>query len=243
MKHVADQNWFAVGLDILVVITGIFLGMQVTEWNESRKDRIDGQDFIGRIHDEILVTEQTSSRVRERRLNLISPLTEAAKIVFSKNKSSVLTDDHCLALATSHYFNIAISDLPSLTELMSAGRVAILEDNQLRTALIGLQQKLGTLKENTQITTINAHNLAIDHPNLIRSEPYYDKALGEMQARYKCDLTEMQKSQPFLNAASENVDVYDVYLRDGLRPWSEHMYRVHYMLDKTLGIEHVKEKS
>jgi hypothetical protein len=31
MQHIQDQNWFAVGLDVLVVITGIFLGMQVTE--------------------------------------------------------------------------------------------------------------------------------------------------------------------------------------------------------------------
>ncbi len=37
MKHITDQNWFAVGLDVLVVITGIFLGMQVTEWNEARQ--------------------------------------------------------------------------------------------------------------------------------------------------------------------------------------------------------------
>jgi len=36
MKHVTDQNWFAVGLDVLVVITGIFLGMQVTDWNKER---------------------------------------------------------------------------------------------------------------------------------------------------------------------------------------------------------------
>ena len=86
------------------------------------------------------------------------------------------------------------------------------------------------------------HNLPIDFPNLIRAEPYYDETLGEMQARYKCDLAEMQKSQPFLNAASENVDGYDVYLRDGLRPWSTHMTRVHNMLDKTLGIEHGKGK-
>lgn len=30
MKHVTDQNWIAVVLDVLVVITGIFLGMQVS---------------------------------------------------------------------------------------------------------------------------------------------------------------------------------------------------------------------
>jgi hypothetical protein len=37
MKHFSDQNWFAVGLDVIVVVVGIFLGMQVTEWNENRK--------------------------------------------------------------------------------------------------------------------------------------------------------------------------------------------------------------
>ena len=35
-QHLKDQNWFAVGLDVIVVIVGIFLGMQVTEWNEER---------------------------------------------------------------------------------------------------------------------------------------------------------------------------------------------------------------
>jgi len=38
IEHVKDQNWFAVGLDVIVVIVGIFLGMQVTDWNEHRKD-------------------------------------------------------------------------------------------------------------------------------------------------------------------------------------------------------------
>ncbi len=37
MKHVTDQNWFAVGLDVIVVVVGIFLGMQVTEWNQDRE--------------------------------------------------------------------------------------------------------------------------------------------------------------------------------------------------------------
>jgi len=39
MKHVTDQNWFAVGLDVIVLVVGIFLGMQVTEWNENRRER------------------------------------------------------------------------------------------------------------------------------------------------------------------------------------------------------------
>ena len=49
MKHITDQNWFAVGLDVLVVITGIFLGMQVTEWNQDRKDRLEEQKYLERL--------------------------------------------------------------------------------------------------------------------------------------------------------------------------------------------------
>lgn len=32
MKHVTDQNWFVGGLDEIVVVMGIFLGLQVQAW-------------------------------------------------------------------------------------------------------------------------------------------------------------------------------------------------------------------
>jgi hypothetical protein len=36
-KHVKDQNWFAVALDFLIVVFGIFIGFQLNNWNENRK--------------------------------------------------------------------------------------------------------------------------------------------------------------------------------------------------------------
>jgi|GEM_PF-1656505 len=43
--HLSGQDWFAVGLDVLVVIVGIFLGMQVTDWNEERKQKASLQAY------------------------------------------------------------------------------------------------------------------------------------------------------------------------------------------------------
>lgn len=34
--HVKDQNWFAVGIDFVIVVIGVFIGLQVTSWNEER---------------------------------------------------------------------------------------------------------------------------------------------------------------------------------------------------------------
>jgi hypothetical protein len=38
-EHIRSQNWFAVGLDFLVVVIDIYVGLQADAWNELRKDR------------------------------------------------------------------------------------------------------------------------------------------------------------------------------------------------------------
>ena len=38
-KHVKDQNWFAVGLDFFIVLAGILIAFQITNWSESQSER------------------------------------------------------------------------------------------------------------------------------------------------------------------------------------------------------------
>ncbi len=236
-QHVNEQNWFAVALDVLVVVVGIFLGMQVTEWNEARKDRKDSHEFLERIHTEVLSSERASQRVLERRLNLIHDLTAAVRMTSDEQAGSTLTDRHCFALGTSHYYNISVTDLPSLVELMNAGRLTIIEDDQLRTALIELQQATGALRA-VILDDNNAHNLPMLHPNIIALTSHFDGELGEIQSKYRCNLEAMRENRSFLNAASETLDSYDAYLRDGLRPWSENIITLHRLLDDVLGLHH-----
>jgi len=37
-KHLKDQNWFAVWLDLFIVVVGVFIGIQVANWNERLSD-------------------------------------------------------------------------------------------------------------------------------------------------------------------------------------------------------------
>lgn len=39
MEHVKTQNWFAVGIDLVIVVLGVFMGLQVQEWSVARADR------------------------------------------------------------------------------------------------------------------------------------------------------------------------------------------------------------
>ena len=38
-NHVKDQNWFAVCLDFLIVLAGILIAFQITNWNEAQSER------------------------------------------------------------------------------------------------------------------------------------------------------------------------------------------------------------
>ena len=37
-QHVKEQNWFAVFLDFFIVVAGILIAFQITNWNERRQD-------------------------------------------------------------------------------------------------------------------------------------------------------------------------------------------------------------
>ncbi len=38
-EHFGSHNWFAVWIDLLIVVLGVFLGTQVSNWNDARADR------------------------------------------------------------------------------------------------------------------------------------------------------------------------------------------------------------
>ncbi len=52
-EHVKTQNWFAVGLDFVIVVVGILIAFQITEWNEDRRERALERDYLERIATEL----------------------------------------------------------------------------------------------------------------------------------------------------------------------------------------------
>ncbi|MEO6433010.1 MAG: hypothetical protein ABIO29_03400 [Sphingomicrobium sp.] len=51
--HVADHDWFAVAVDVGIVVLGVFLGTQVSNWNEDRVEREQARDYRARLIEEV----------------------------------------------------------------------------------------------------------------------------------------------------------------------------------------------
>jgi len=241
LRRLADairqQNWFTVVLEVLIVVAGIFIGLQVDDWNNFRRDRGDEQHYLNRLHDEILNAEKLSARLLDRRIERQASVFDLLDAVFVGIESS-LTDSQCYAIGSLHYFNIVVSGLSAAEELTASGRMDILQDKELRAALGALKQAQEATNTYIRIQNLVSINLPHAYPHLISVRAYFDDEQQEVSTRTVCDLPGMRQDPSFLNDLSTNADVYDAYVRDGLSPWAEQMKLAHQLIDKNLSVRH-----
>ena len=132
-KHVTDQNWFAVGLDVLVVITGIFIGMQITEWNETRKSKEVTHSYYMRLLKDL----RTEEALRSGRISYLDETIKHGEIVLD-GLSVANRDKHPQFL---HHLYQASQLWPykphraTYDEMLSGNIALIISDNELRSKL------------------------------------------------------------------------------------------------------------
>ena len=57
-EHAASYNWFAVFIDLIIVIIGVFIGLQVSNWNAGRIERGEVRAYRAQIIDDLRANEQ-----------------------------------------------------------------------------------------------------------------------------------------------------------------------------------------
>ncbi len=57
-EHVASHNWFAVLVDLMIVIIGVFIGLQASNWNAARIERGAASAYRTQIIDDLIANER-----------------------------------------------------------------------------------------------------------------------------------------------------------------------------------------
>lgn len=63
-EHVTTHNWFAVLIDLIIVVIGVFIGLQVSNWNATRIERAEARAYRAQIIEDLMANEQ---EIAERR--------------------------------------------------------------------------------------------------------------------------------------------------------------------------------
>jgi hypothetical protein len=64
-EHVTHHNWFAVAIDFIIVVLGVFVGIQASNWNQARTDRQQAREYRSMLQSDLDANlENLATRVR-----------------------------------------------------------------------------------------------------------------------------------------------------------------------------------
>jgi hypothetical protein len=129
-EHVVHHNWFAVAIDFVIVVLGVFVGIQASNWNQARLDRQQAREYRAMLQSD-LDTNLENLALRKRYYTWIR--NEALATLADLQRPSSSLDEQFLfhAYQATQIQPWALKR-NTYDEILSAGAMASLGDPLLR---------------------------------------------------------------------------------------------------------------
>lgn len=134
-RHIKEQNWFAVVVDFIVVVSGIFIGLQAADWNQARLDRQEGAYHLNFLYEELVAAIDAAETEIAQSAETLENSFEASILL---GKESWTADDEAAfkELVFSTYRLWGPKRRPvSLRRLIDDGKLDLLERDLQKAAL------------------------------------------------------------------------------------------------------------
>jgi len=133
-RHVFNENWFAVFVDFVIVVVGVYVGIEVSNWNESRKEDALATQYLERLRADLQADGNTID-ARQRFWKQVGDYGDAAIAYLEtgtlRNESAWAT---VLALyqasQVAHYY----STNTTYEELRYSGELSLIRNPELEAA-------------------------------------------------------------------------------------------------------------
>jgi hypothetical protein len=169
--HVKDQNWFAVCLDFLIVVVGVFVGLQVQNWNTDRMNAQQEQRIMRQLHQQFGVFIEKLERNIEKQTRSRDASAELLSII-SLGKAPEDTDSFRQLLVKNNSLSSAPSQPTALQELVLSGQLSNLQSAELRSLLSAFYQDYTQHTERANIALALITNSQNKYHQVVRTDPY-----------------------------------------------------------------------
>ena len=204
-SHIEKENWFAVFIDFAIVVVGVFIGIQVANWNGERLERTQERDYLVRLHDDFV----ESIHGQSRDLNFLDrQLSDQAIIIKSLGACAINPDDEAAfarGINTLGYINPPRILRRTVDEMIAAGRTDIIRNEALKDQLseiIALVEWRGnSFSESVARTTEHYRFIIEEQVQYDLTRTYPDPFIGEFVG-IDFDIHELCKSPQMARAVS-----------------------------------------
>jgi len=202
-RTLRDRDWPAIGVEVLIVVVGIVLGLQANEWHEERKLRQQESIYLSKIQDDLLAMQAELAD----RITLFD--TSAQRMISALRAleacdSSSDAQGHVKYALEKYQASPPISFLDATYgEMVASGSLARLRDDELKRQLA---QAFSALREfNGNIVNFRISLPVVDEIVWNHVNYSVDQDRGSQIAEF--DMTEICQSRPMRNAVVEIIDL------------------------------------
>ncbi|WOJ93799.1 hypothetical protein R0135_01200 [Congregibacter variabilis] len=133
-KHIYDQNWFAVGIDLIIVVIGVFIGIQVSNWSNDRAEMNQETVYLAELQEDFRkIVEELESDIAA-----YDGIVEAMSFLLAESRKvkSVFSSED-LTLAAKKLVSMVGTEIVSDTysNLTGSGDLAIIRSREIKTSM------------------------------------------------------------------------------------------------------------
>lgn len=233
------QDWFVVFIELMIVVVGIYLGLQVDDWNKARQDRQDEARLLERLHEGILQVSDFNQAGYDRIAEETAFLNQVVQTMSSEEVLTTLDEEACQAIGSSHILIDRVQEPAILGEMIATGRTANLRSQALREILSDYAETLRYSERMWQSLLNQISNMSSDFPEII--EARYRIVGDDLESSYKCHVASMQKNKGFLSQLNDNLGRNFAFHRAMISRRHQQLISIHDIVDNELGITHEGE--
>ncbi len=143
IAHFRKQEWTAIFLDFLIVVVGVFFGLQVNNWNAARGERAAEIGYLASLEEDVgmsIGSLETQIRSMEKQ-----QAARAALLSYSRDPEAALDAGERDRLVAHGLFYLPSLNLNQVTSetLKSSGRLATIKSPALVSELQALSADIG----------------------------------------------------------------------------------------------------
>jgi hypothetical protein len=142
LTHFRAQDWLAIVLDFVIVVVGIFVGLQVDSWNQERKERAREQASLQQLYTDFERAEEQSRSLVEFHNDKAAELQFAIDKIVAGSLPDAERDRFQFAV-------ISMLQLPPLgvtmgtyESMVATGDLGLIRDDRLKSMLIDLDAQI-----------------------------------------------------------------------------------------------------
>jgi len=135
IEHVRKQEWTAIWIDFAIVVLGVFVGIQVANWNAGLIERREARGAMLRLEDDL----RLSIKLTQSSIDFMTKGARYADVAFDRLQACDLPESGRDDFASGLYLLGKIIPArfvrTTFDELRNAGRLGLIGDVELRQAL------------------------------------------------------------------------------------------------------------